>query len=93
MKKRLCFLTTVVLIFSFISSACAAYTLPYKLLRQLEVGSGLKGSFVIHSNADAEKQPLIHALQNAEFEIRGIRSDDNYLSISISPERARKRTT
>ena len=78
MKKRLFFLATVILIFSFISSACAAYTLPYKMLRQLEVGSGLKGSFVIHSNADAEKQPLIHALQNAEFEIRGIRSEDNY---------------
>ena len=78
MKKKLCFLLTVVLFLFSISSAIAAgYTLPFKMQRQLEVGSGLKGSFVIHSNASAEKEPLIHALANAEFEIRGIRSENN----------------
>ena len=78
MKKKLCCLLTVVLFLFCVSSAFAAgYTLPFKMQRQLEVGSGLKGSFVIHSNASAEKQPLIHALANAEFEIRGIRSENN----------------
>lgn len=78
MKKKLCCLLTVVLFLFSISSAFAAgYTLPFKMQRQLEVGSGLKGSFVIHSNASAEKEPLIHALANAEFEIRGIRSENN----------------
>ena len=67
MKKKLCCLLTVVLFLFSISSAFAAgYTLPFKMQRQLEVGSGLKGSFVIHSNASAEKEPLIHALANAE---------------------------
>ena len=57
MKKRICFLLTVVLFLFSVSSAFAAgYTLPFKMQRQLEVGSGLKGSFVIHSNASAEKQ-------------------------------------
>ena len=78
MKKRICFLLTVVLFLFSVSSAFAAgYTLPFKMQRQLEVGSGLKGSFVIHSNASAEKQPFIHALANSEFEIRGIRSENN----------------
>lgn len=78
MKRILCCLLTALLLISFTASSFAAgYTLPYKMQRQLEVGSGLKGSFVIHSNASAEKEPLIHALSNVEFEIRGIRSEDN----------------
>ena len=78
MKRMLCCLLTAVLFVFFTASAfAAAYTLPYKMQRQLEVGSGLKGSFVIHSNASAEKEPLIHALSNVEFEIRGIRSENN----------------
>ena len=78
MKRMLCCLLTAVLFAFFTASAfAAAYTLPYKMQRQLEVGSGLKGSFVIHSNASAEKEPLIRALSNVEFEIRGIRSENN----------------
>ena len=79
MKRMLCCLLTAVLFVFFTASAfAAAYTLPYKMQRQLEVGSGLKGSFVIHSNASAEKEPLIHALSKVEFEIRGIRSENNF---------------
>ena len=78
MKKICCFVIMILLVLSLISAASAAgYTLPEKMQRQLEVGSGLKGTFTIHGNADAEMNPLIHSLQNAEFEIRGIQYEGN----------------
>lgn len=78
MKKICSLILTVILITSMISAASAAgYTLPEKMQRQLEVGSGLKGSFVIHANADAELSPFIHSVQNAEYEIRGIQFEGN----------------
>ena len=78
MKKICCFVIMILLVLSLISAASAAgYTLPEKMQRQLEVGSGLKGTFSIHGNADAEMNPLIHSLQNAEFEIRGIQYEGN----------------
>ena len=77
MKKRV-FIFTVIFILCLLSAANgSSYTLPEKMQKQLQVGSGLKGSFVIHSNADAEINPFIHAVQNAEFEIRGIQSGDD----------------
>ena len=78
MKKRCFILLSVILILSFVSNACGAgYTLPEKMQKQLQVGSGLKGSFVIHCNADPLKCPAIHAVQNAEFEVRGIQYGEN----------------
>ena len=52
------------------------------MLKQLQVGSGLTGSFVIHGNADSARQPLLYALQNSEYEIVGIKTDD-YLHYHI----------
>ena len=78
MKKRFCFIFAMIMVITLWTSASAAgYSLPEKMQRQLQVGSGLKGSFVIHCNADPEKSPFIHAVQNAEFEIRGIQSENN----------------
>ena len=78
MKKICCFILMITLTLSVFTHAFAAgYTLPEKMQRQLEVGSGLKGSFTVHGNADSEMNPLIHSLQNAEFEIRGIQYEGN----------------
>ena len=78
MKKTICLILTVLTAFCFLTAASAAgYTLPEKMERQLQVGSGLKGSFVIHSNADQELSPFVHSIRNAAYEIRGIRSGDD----------------
>ena len=78
MKKRFCLFLSLILLISLQSAASAAgYSLLEKLQKQLTVGSGLKGSFVIHCNADQSKYPFLHALQNAEIEIRGIESEGN----------------
>ena len=78
MKKIICLFLSLILLITFQAAASAAgYTLLEKLQKQLVVGSGLKGSFVIHCNADQEKYPFLHAIQNAEIEIRGIESDNN----------------
>ena len=78
MKKICCFIFMISLTLSVFSvSFAAGYTLPEKMQRQLEVGSGLKGSFTVHGNADSELNPLIHSVLNAEFEIRGIQYEGN----------------
>ena len=78
MKRFTICLLSFVMVFSLVSTAYASgYTLPEKMSRQLQVGSGLKGSFVIHGNADAERNPFVHAIQNAEYELRGIQSEGN----------------
>ena len=77
MKKIFGIILTLILALSVFSSALASYTLPEKMERQLQVGSGLKGSLTVRANADAEQYPLIHSIQNAEFEIRGIQYEGN----------------
>ena len=77
MKKTCSIILAIILALSVISTASAAYTLPEKMERQLQVGSGLKGSLVIRTNADAEMNPLIHSIRNTMFEIRGIQYEGN----------------
>ena len=78
MKKICSFIIMIIMVLSVFSAASASgYTLPEKMQRQLEVGSGLKGTFTVHGNADSEKNPLVHSVQNAEFEIRGIQYEGN----------------
>ena len=62
---------------SGLSVAENSNTLLVKMRRQLQVGSGLTGSFVIHGNVDAERYPLMNAILDTEFEIRSMRSGDN----------------
>ena len=77
MRKFCSIILAILLALSVISTASAAYTLPEKMERQLQVGSGLKGSLVIRTNADAEMNPLIHSIRNTMFEIRGIQYEGN----------------
>ena len=78
MKKfRSIILSFIIMAFMLSTANAAGYTLPEKMERQLQVGSGLKGSFSVYANADPELCPLLHSVQNAEFEIRGIRYEGN----------------
>ena len=78
MRKICGIFLTVILMITMISSAVGAgYTLPEKLELQLLVGSGLKGSFVIQTNADPVLNPLVHSVRNTLFEIRGISYEGN----------------
>ena len=78
MKKTCSIFLTVILVIIMISSATAAgYTLQEKLERQLLVGSGLKGSFAVHADADPELNPLVYSVRNSAFEVRGIGYEGN----------------
>ena len=59
------------------NAAAGGYPLREKMEKQLQIGSGLKGSFVVHGNVDKEDYALLESLQNAEYEIRGIRQEEN----------------
>ena len=83
MKKSVCLILIILFMMVFVGTSFAAsYTLPEKMSKQLQAGSGLYGSFVIHGNADTVLFPLFAALQNAEYEIVGIKTE-NYLHYHI----------
>ncbi len=87
MKKIICMILTLILACSVLSVSAAetSNALLVKMRRQLQVGSGLTGSFVIHGNVDNERYPLLSALLDTEFEIRSIRSGDNLHAYIFQP--------
>ena len=67
MKKLFILLATIAMICASIGSFAEELTLPVKMERQIQNdGNGLKGSFIISSDSDAEDYPFLAALQNAE---------------------------
>ncbi len=78
MKMRFRLLMMILVILAICENAAAGgYPLREKMEKQLQIGSGLKGSFVVHGNVDKEDYALLESLQNAEYEIRGIRQEEN----------------
>lgn len=77
--KKICFIIVFVLLVTVLSSSCAAsYTsLPEKMSKQLQAGSWLYGSFVIHGNASPVLKPVLSVLQNAEYGIAGFKTEKN----------------
>ena len=76
MKRVISLVLSIALaLFSINISYAAGYTLPQRMLTQIRVGSGLTGSFVIHGNADSTRYPFLYAIQNAEYELRGMISE------------------
>ena len=71
MKKLIATILCLMMLVCAVSAATAGdVTLPIKMERQMQHdGNGLKGSFTIEANADAVKDPLIYAVQNAEYSI------------------------
>ena len=85
MKKIFCLIMILIVACSGLSVAENSNTLLVKMRRQLQVGSGLTGSFVIHGNVDAERYPLMNAILDTEFEIRSMRSGDNLHAYIYQP--------
>ena len=77
--RKYCKIILVIFVIALFTGNASAngYTLPEKMERQLRIGSGLKGSFVIHGNLNSQEYPLLEALQNASFEIRSILNEGN----------------
>ena len=48
MKKSFAVIFSLMLMFISFCASAATYTLPEKMGKQIEVGSGLKGSFTVH---------------------------------------------
>lgn len=59
-------------------SCAVTYTLPEKLSRQLEIGSGLKGTFTLSAEGNAPWIPAIAPFAEAEVQVRGIASGDDW---------------
>ncbi|MBQ9251783.1 MAG: hypothetical protein IJ188_04020 [Clostridia bacterium] len=77
MKKLICAMLCLIMVWIATASfAAVSYTLPEKMQKQLDIGSGLKGSVTLHT---AGNDPAILALQpfqDVELQFRGLRSGD-----------------
>ena len=84
--KKACFVVTMILVLSLLTAALGSnISLPVKMSRQLEKGSGLKGKFQI--TVSGIKEPVhLDALKGSEFHLRGILSSDNDLHYFIYQE-------
>lgn len=77
MKKLLCLVLCVAL--ALPAAALAAdYTLPEKLVRQLDFGSGLKGSMVLEVSGEAAWAQALAPLSGVDVEVRAIKSGDTF---------------
>ena len=98
MKKALAILTAFILTALLQISALAAdYSLPEKMQKQLNIGSGLKGSFLI-TEEGLEENTLPAALNRGQFEIRGLALADGselsyYIYQTDDTEAQRNKTT
>ena len=82
MKKVCLILMILVLTLTTCFATAATYTLSEKMGKQLEVGSGLKGSFTVHAEGSSELMTLLKNLNDREIQIRSIseRDADNGLT-------------
>ena len=83
MKKLFILLATIAMICASTGSFAEELTLPVKMERQIQNdGNGLKGSFIISSDSDAEDYPFIAAFQNAEINVlRNMSGNDWHLKL------------
>ena len=77
MKKRLVLLLALVMVLITGSCVAATYTLPEKMYNQLAIGSGLKGTFTLTAEGEKYRTPLMNAITDAEWTLRGIRSGED----------------
>ena len=75
MKKVVCLLLCVILTgISAVSFAAVSYSLPEKMQKQLEIGSGLKGTVTLHSEGNSPVVLALHPFQDVELQFRSLRS-------------------
>ena len=92
-RKWTGFILCCVLLFVYSVGCAVEYTLPTKLSRQLEIGSGLKGSFVIETEGTGEIPESLALLNGAEFQIRGISSGGDLYYYVYQTDAAQKQGT
>ena len=72
MKRLLILMLALMLMVVGGETALSEYSLPEKMQKQLSIGSGLKGSFMIHEEGWDEEAPFLKALNNGTFDFRGL---------------------
>lgn len=77
MKKLLCLVLCLALALPAAAMA-VTYSLPEKLLRQLEIGSGLKGSVMMEVSGSAAWAQALSPLSGVDVEVRAIKSGDAF---------------
>lgn len=80
MKKGLICLLCLILVTVYAGSALAAttYTLPEKMDKQLAIGSGLKGSFLLTAEGNDPLVLSLNPLLNIPFQMRGMKSGQDW---------------
>lgn len=75
MKRIACLALCLVMALFCVNAGAAQYTLPEKMMRQMNFGSGLKGSLQLTVSGEGELAKLLAPLSGADIELRAIRSD------------------
>ena len=87
MKRICCILVCFVLVLTAAAASAVSYnTLPEKLSKQLQIGSGLKGSVTLTSTGETFATPFFEAFSNASWELRGMRSGTEYHYYLYQPD-------
>lgn len=81
MHKKLLvwFMIVTILIGTMGISSAASYTLPEKMTKQIQVGSGIKGAFTVESEGKSDFTLLLSKLNGKEIQFRGIQSENKEL--------------
>ncbi len=72
MKRTFCMVLCCLLVFVCSAGSAVTYTLPEKMEKQLGIGSGLKGSFVLKTEGTNSWLPFISPYAGAEYQLRGM---------------------
>lgn len=77
MKKLFCaFLCVMMLMVNISGYAAITYTLPEKMQKQLEIGSGLKGTVQFHCEGSNAVSMLMQSFQDVELQIRAMKNGE-----------------
>ena len=74
MKKIIAFVLMLSLVCCMAFAHAAELILPEKMKKQLEIGSGLKGSFTISTEGFDPEIPVFRAVKDVELQLRGLSS-------------------
>ena len=77
MKRWICGLICLMMVFAFADSLAAiTYTLPEKMVKQLDIGSGLKGNLTIHAEGNDPVILSLQPFQDVELQLRSLKSGE-----------------
>lgn len=82
MKKTVSILLIIVMCMGILNVNAATYTLPEKMQKQQQAGSGVKGSFEIDAEGTSPVMNMLEELNGREIQIRSISARDSENSIT-----------